>query len=96
MEMVGSNRNSLGKFEAKGLAKVFEAYSENCINYQYIDSIGFNFHTGHIYIELENGITISSLVGGDVEYMVTDYSTNEEYKFDTYTEATVKLIKIRK
>jgi hypothetical protein len=94
MELIGFNGNSLGYLEAKGLSKVFEAYSQNCKNYQYIDSIGFNSHTGHIYIELENGITITSLVGEDVEYLITDYSTREEYKFDTYKEATDKQLEL--
>jgi hypothetical protein len=96
MELLGFNRNSLGHLEAKGLSKVFEAYSENCKNYQYIDNIGFNSHTGHIYIELENGVIITSLVGGDVEYTVTDYSTMEDFKFDTYTEAVGKINQISK
>jgi len=96
MELLGFNKNSLGYLEAKGLSKVFDAYAKNCKNYQYIDNIGFNSHTGHIYIELENGITIHSLVGEDVEYLITDYTSREEYTFDTYTEAIGKLNLINK
>jgi hypothetical protein len=52
--------------------------------------IGFNANSGYVYIALEDGITICSMLGRDVEYLVTDYD-GEEFLFDTYKEAELKL-----
>jgi hypothetical protein len=76
--------------EAKGLSKVFGAYADNCSR-EYIFAVGFNANSGYVYIALENGISICSMLGGDVEYLVTDFDSGEEYFFDTYEEAENKL-----
>jgi hypothetical protein len=55
------------------------------------DCIGFNANSGYVYIALEDGITIASMLGRDVEYIVTDYNDGEEFFFDTYKEAEAKL-----
>tara|TARA_R100001591_G_scaffold85226_2_gene91604 strand:- start:586 stop:867 length:282 start_codon:yes stop_codon:yes gene_type:complete len=52
---------------------------------------GFNTMSGYVYISLENGVTICSCFGQEVEYLVTDYDTGEEYFYETYEEALNKL-----
>ena len=76
--------------EAKGLSKVFGAYANNCPR-EDIMEVGFNANSGYVYIALENGISICSMLGQDVEYLVTDFDSGEEYFLDTYTEAENKL-----
>lgn len=49
--------------------------------------IGFNPNSGYVYITLENGISICSMLGNDVEYMVTNHNDGEELFFDNYDEA---------
>ena len=75
--------------EAQGLAKVFQAYADHCVNECIMDGgIGFNENSGIVYISLENGVTICSMLGNDVEYMVSNFDTGNEYFFDTYHEAS--------
>jgi hypothetical protein len=71
--------------EAKGFSKVFEAYST--INDEIMD-IGFNANSGYVYIALENGISICSMLGREVEYLVTDFENGDETFYDTYEEAS--------
>lgn len=91
--------------ETKGLAKCFNAYDDIVVELHdklaftdlpYIPDvmdggIGFNANSGYVYIALEDGITIASMLGRDVEYLVTDYNDGEEFFFDTYKEAEEKL-----
>jgi hypothetical protein len=51
------------------------------------EGTGFNTMSGYVYIALENGITICSCFGQEVEYLVTDYDTGEEYFYQTFEEA---------
>jgi hypothetical protein len=51
------------------------------------DGVGFNYTSGYVYIALENGITICSCFGQEVEYLVTDFNNGDEHFFDTYEEA---------
>tara|TARA_R100001015_G_C4549575_1_gene111734 strand:+ start:174 stop:461 length:288 start_codon:yes stop_codon:yes gene_type:complete len=55
------------------------------------EGTGFNKMSGYVYIALENGVTICSCFGQEVEYLVTDYDTGEEYFYETYEEAQTKL-----
>lgn len=74
--------------EAVGLSNVFKAYSEYAINEDIMNNgIGFNENSGYVYIALENGISICSMLGREVEYLVTNFESGEEYFFDTYNEA---------
>jgi hypothetical protein len=74
--------------EAKGLSNCFKAYADYCSRESIMDGgIGFNSNSGYVYIGLENGIQICSMLGRDVEYLVTDFETGEENFFDTYEEA---------
>lgn len=76
---------SIAPLEAKGLSKCFASYCNlNCGD---ILEIGFNPNSGYIYIALEEGITICSMLGRDVEYIVTDFETGEEFFFDLMEEA---------
>jgi hypothetical protein len=72
--------------EAQGLAKCFQAYADNCASEDIMD-VGFNHNSGYTYIALENGITICSMLGRDVEFLVTDFGDGEEFFYDTYEEA---------
>lgn len=78
--------NNICYCEAQGLSNCFAAYAENCAGDD-IMSVGFNSNSGYTYIALENGISICSMLGREVEYLVTDFNNGEEYFFDTYEEA---------
>jgi hypothetical protein len=82
----GFTRNSICFAESMGLSKCFEAYAS--IGEEIIEGgIGFNPNSGYTYIALENGISICSMMGGECEYLVTDFNDGEEHFFDTYEEA---------
>ncbi len=80
------NLESLAYCEAMGLSKVFAAYAENCAR-EDIMEVGFNPTSGYVYIALENGVSICSMLGRSVEYLVTDFETGEETFYDDYDEA---------
>ena len=80
------NLEAPAHLEAKGLARCWEAYANNASG-QDIMSIGFNDQTGYVYIILENGITIVSVFGKPVEFIIFDCETEEELIFDDYDEA---------
>ena len=77
---------SIASCEAYGLSNCFKAYADNCRG-EYIMEIGFNPNSGYTYIALENGISICSMLGREVEFLVTDFEDGEEYFHDTYEEA---------
>jgi hypothetical protein len=82
----GFDSSSMCYLEALGMSKVFEAYAS--IGEDIIEGgIGFNPNSGYVYIALENAISICSMLGRDVEYLVTDFNDGEEHFFDTYEEA---------
>jgi hypothetical protein len=76
--------------EAMGLSKVFKAYADNCTG-EDIMMTGFNENSGYVYIALENGISICSMLGRDVEFLVTDFEDGQEFFFDSYDEAINRL-----
>lgn len=79
--------NNIAYCEAKGLSKVFEAYA-NIGREDIMDGgIGFNPNSGYVYIALENGISICSMLGREVEYLVTNFENGEESFFDEYEKA---------
>lgn len=78
--------DSIAYCEAKGLSNCFDSYAEHCAG-EYINSIRFNPNSGYVYIALENGIQICSMLGSGVEYLVCDWNTGEEHFFDEYHEA---------
>lgn len=84
----GINEAGPAYCEAQGLAKVFQAYADYCVNEQIMYSgVGFNPNSGYVYIALENGISICSSMGQDVEYLVTNFDNGKEDFYDTYEEA---------
>lgn len=48
---------------------------------------GFNKQSGYVYIALENGISIASCFGQEVDYITYDFESGEEGFFDTYEDA---------
>ena len=71
------------------MSKVLLAYANECPSEEIME-IGFNPNSGYVYIALENGVSICSCLGSDVEYLVTDFEDGEEYFLDTYEEAITK------
>lgn len=78
--------NKLGTSDIRSLELVLKAYRQNA-HREEIEDIGFNENSGYVYIYLENGISICSCFGHDVEYVVTDHETGEETFYDNYNEA---------
>lgn len=73
--------------EAMGLSKVFRAYAEQADRESILDGgIGFNANYGNIYLALENGISMVSCLGQDVEYLIYNKNEEEEF-FPSYKEA---------
>ena len=65
---------------------VQQAYKEYA-NGEDIMECGFNKMSGYVYIALENGISIASCFGQDVDYITYDFENGEELFFDEYQEA---------
>lgn len=86
MTILSINGNFLCYKEAKGFAKCFQVYANNCAGEEIME-IGFNPNSGYTYIALENGISICSMLGQDVEFLVINFETGEECFYDDYEEA---------
>ncbi len=72
------NGDTIAYCEAQGLAKVFQAYADHATNESILEGgIGFNENSGIVYVALENGVSICSMLGRDVEYLVTDFEDGE-------------------
>jgi hypothetical protein len=80
------NKNYIGIYEARGIAKCFQAYADYCPAMDIMEC-GFNRHTGFVYIALESGIQIASAFGQDCVFFVTDFDNGEEHEFDSFKEA---------
>lgn len=78
--------------EARGLSLCFDAYAEESAGEDILE-VGFNPNSGYVYIALENGITICSMLGKGVEYLVTDYDSGQENFYDSYEEAYKSIYK---
>lgn len=89
LSITGFDKPYICTIEAMGLSKCFAAYSTFAAT-EDIMSIGFNPNSGYTYIALENGISICSNMGNDIEYLVTDFQDGEEFFFDSYEEAETK------
>jgi len=74
------NGDSIPYCEAQGLAKVFQAYADQATNESILEG-------GIVYIALENGVSICSSFGHDVEYLVTDFENGDEEFFEFYEDA---------
>lgn len=82
--------NKLGTSDIRSLELVLKAYRENA-HREEIEDIGFNENSGYVYIYLENGISICSCFGNDVEYFVTDFETGDEALYEDYNDAITNL-----
>lgn len=78
--------SSIAYCEAKGFSKVFMAYANECPSEEIME-IGFNPNSGYVYIALENGISICSCMGHQVDFLVTNFHNGEETFYETYKEA---------
>jgi hypothetical protein len=85
MEIQGL-KQSIAFCEAQGLSKCFQAYADNCAGDEILE-VGFNPNSGYTYIALENGVSICSMLGREVEYLVTNFHTGNEYFFKSYEQA---------
>ena len=81
---------SIAYCEAQGLAKCFQAYADYALN-EYILEVGFNENSGYTYIALENGISIASSMGNDIDYLVTKFYDGAEFFYSSYEEALEEL-----
>jgi hypothetical protein len=87
LTITGLNEN-MAYCETIGLSKCLQAWAD-VMQYDEImvDGIGFNPNSGYVYIALESGISICSMLGREVEYLSTDFEDGTELFFDTYDEA---------
>lgn len=76
---------SFAYLESIGKSKIWQAYADNFAGEEIMQE-GFNPNSGYVYIALENGISICSLLGGNVEYLVSEYDNSEELFFNSYEE----------
>lgn len=86
LQLNGFKGSSIAYCESQGLSLCFAAYAEHSAGEDILE-IGFNSSSGYVYIALENGISICSSFGQDVEYLVTDFETGEEHFFNSYEDA---------
>lgn len=86
IEIHGVTEKGIAYREARGLGKCFKAYAYNAPK-EAIVEIGLNPNSGYIYIALENGISICSMLGRKVEYLVTNLDNEEEVFLDNYDDA---------
>jgi hypothetical protein len=82
---------SVAYLEAKGKSKVWAAYANHFAGEDIIEE-GFNINSGYVYIALEDGISIASAFGKNVEYIINDFKSGEEKFFDSYEELEIYLI----
>ena len=84
-------QNSLAYLEAKGMSKVWAAYAEHYATEEIMEE-GFNPNSGYVYIALENGITIASSLGQDVEYLTYNFDNDEEIILDSFEKLQIYLM----
>lgn len=70
-------QNSFAYLEAKGKSKVWMAYAEHFSSEEILEE-GFNPNSGYVYIALENGVTIASSFGQDVDFIIYDEEEGQE------------------
>lgn len=77
--------------ETVGLANCFTAISKLLGHYLIdVEAVGFNDNSGYVYIALDNGISICSMLGREVEYLATCFDTGAEFFFDNYKDCLDK------
>jgi len=81
-------QNSFAYLEAKGKSKVWEAYAEHYAAEEIMEE-GFNPNSGYVYLALENGITIASAFGQEVDFIYYDLDNDQEIIFDSFEELEI-------
>lgn len=76
----------LGTADFESWILVQQAYRDHAWD-EDIMECGFNKNSGYVYIALENGISICSAFGYNVEYLVTDFYSGDETFYGSYQEA---------
>ena len=84
-QLEASFLSQLGTSDFDSWILVQQAYRSFAYNEEIMTS-GFNQWTGFVYIALENGVTICSCFGQDVEYLITDRDGEETF-YNSYAEA---------
>lgn len=84
-------KTSFGYSDAMSKAKVWEAYAKHYGGEEIMEE-GFNINTGYVYLALDNGITIASCFGQEVNFIVWDEETEDEIIFDSFEELEIYLI----
>lgn len=92
LQLHGFTNNQIAYLEAIGISKCFEAYAKEAGSEE-IMQIGFNHLSGYVYIALENGISIASSMGQEVDYITSDFRTGEEHFLNSYDKAVESLNK---
>lgn len=85
MDTIQKLLNELYGSDKVSLDLVLSAYDKK--KHGAIEFSGFNHNSGYVYLALENQISICSCFGQDVEYLVTDFETGEEFFYDSFEEA---------
>lgn len=93
LEIYSNVLNELKGSDFESWLIVQQAYRDYAIRYE-VMCAGMNLNTGYVYIALENGVTIASCFGQDVDYIVTDFEDGEEFFFDNYKEALEKQLQL--
>jgi hypothetical protein len=78
-------KTSFGYSDAMSKAKVWEAYAKHYGGEEIMED-GFNINTGYVYLALDNGITIASCFGQEVEFIVFNHDTGQEDFFYSVEE----------
>ena len=84
------NFDKMGSSDKHSLSLVLDSYNKYFPNEE-IFEIGFNDTSGYVYISLENDIQIVSCFGQEVEYLITDHETGDEFFFDNILDSQEKL-----
>jgi hypothetical protein len=79
------NQTSFAYLEAVGKSKVWMAYAEHFANEEILEE-DFNHNSGYVYLYLDNGVAIGSMLGGDVEFLVYDEDRDCEKIFESIEE----------
>ena len=95
--MINFDTSNFGAAEFEGMAKVVAAFASLDPDYRETigeGSCGFNQYSGYVYMALDCGVTIGSMLGRNVLYMVNDYDDCEEYFFRSFEGALRKLLEL--
>ena len=84
------NLDIMGSSDIESMHKIIDAYRK-LDNNDDIFETGFNTSSGYVYIALDNGISICSCFGQDVEYLVTSFESGIEYFFNSYSEGEIAI-----